>query len=288
VLLLRSLSTPRLLDEFERAIAAPFDWPPSDTQRAALTTFIEGTYRPDALLLYFGTHDAFQHTYGPGAAWTSASLRDIDRLLATILASLDTQKLLENTFVAVVSDHGFIEVEHAVAPNVALMQAGLMEMDSRGRIAAWQAYSHGEGGSSLVYVKDRSNQTVVARVRGVLDSLHADARAGIDRVLDHDELVAAGADPEAAFGLEMKPGYGITPDTHNLFQPPYIAAMHGYPPRRPEMNASFIITGPGMKDVGNVGTVRLTQIGPTLAHLLGLTLSSRADAPIDRIIRATR
>ena len=117
---------------------------------------------------------------------------------------------------------------------------------------------------------------LLARVRGVLDTLRGDPRSGIDRVLDARELNGVGADPAAVFGIEMKPGFGITPELHSLFQPPYIAAIHGYPPTHPEMNASFILSGPGVDGIGNVGTVRLTQVGPTLARLIGVSLSPQA------------
>jgi predicted AlkP superfamily pyrophosphatase or phosphodiesterase len=285
--LLRALSTPGLLDEFERSIGAPFAWPPTDSQRADLATFIIRTHQPDVLLLYFGTLDAYQHTYGPDAQMTDSALRDIDGLIGRTIASLDSQKLLDDTFVAVVSDHGYVDVDHAVGPNTAFRQEGLIETDVRGRITRWDAYSHGTGGSSLVYLRNRSDQELLARARRVLDALKADPRAGIDRILDHDEVVAAGADPEAAFGIAMQLGYTLTEERGTLFGPPYIHAMHGYPPGHAAMNASFIITGPGLAGTGNIGMVRMTQIAPTLARLLGVSLSPNADAPIDTILRAS-
>lgn len=284
--LLRALSTPRLLDDFERAIGVPFAWPPTDLQRADLATFIARTHRPDVLLLYFGTLDAYQHTYGPGAEMTDSELRAIDGLLDRMLTSLESQKLLDDTFVAVVSDHGFVNVDHAVAPNATLRQNGLIETDSGGRITRWQAFSLGTGGSSLVYLRDPSDRHLLARVRGILDSLAADARSGIDRILSRDELVAVGADPEAAFGIAMRLGYSLSEEMGTVFGPPYIRAMHGYPPSHPEMNASFIITGPGLTGKGDIGIVRMTQIAPTLARLLGISLSPKADSPIEAIVQA--
>jgi predicted AlkP superfamily pyrophosphatase or phosphodiesterase len=215
---------------------------------------------------------------------TDSELRDIDRHLERILTTMESEQLLEDTFVAVVSDHGYVTVEHAVAPNSAFRQNGLIETDSSGRVTAWQAFSLGSGGSSLVYLKDRSDAQLVARVREVLDSLEADARSGIDRVLDRDEVVAAGADPEAAFAIEMRLGYSVVEEMGALFGPSYIKAMHGYPPSHPQMNASFIITGPGLAGRGDVGTVRMTQIAPTLARLLGFSLSPHADTPIEAIV----
>ena len=261
--------------------------PPPDLQRADLATFIARTNRPDLLLLYFSTLDAYQHTYGPGAEMTQSALRAIDEVLGRLLATLESEKLLEDTIVAVVSDHGYVDVDHAVAPNATFEQGGLIETDSRGRITRWEAFSLGYGGSSLVYLKDRTDRRLAAHVRGMLDALAADARAGIDRILTHDEVVAAGADPEAEFGIAMRPGYSLTTDLGPLFGPPYIRAMHGYPPTRPAMNASFIIAGLGLADAGDLGLVRMTQIAPTLARLLGVTLSPAADVAIDLRLRSS-
>jgi predicted AlkP superfamily pyrophosphatase or phosphodiesterase len=282
--LLRSLSTPRLLEDFERDVAVPFAWPPTDRQRAELTSFIARTHRPDLQLLYFGTLDEYQHTYGPADPMTASVLRDINRLIDQMLSALDAQKLLDDTYVAVVSDHGYVSVAQAVAPNAAFKQAGLIETDARGRISAWQAFSHGEGGSSLVYVKDPGDPVLLSRVRGLLDSLAIDPRAGIERILDRAALEAAGTDPAAAFGIEMKEGFTLTKETGPLFGPPYIHSMHGYPPSHPSMHASFMIAGPGLAGLGDLGIVRMTQIAPTLARLLGVSLSPKADAPIEKIV----
>lgn len=240
------------------------------------------------MLLYFGTLDAFQHTYGPPAAMTASSLKDLDDVIAQIVTSAASQHLLDDTYVAIVSDHGYVEVEHAVGPNTALEQEGLIETDTRGRVTRWQAFSHGTGGSSLVYVRDASDRKLVARIRGILDSLRADERAGIDRILDHDELVAAGADPRAAFGIEVRLGSTLTEDTDRLFGLPYIRAMHGYSSSHPAMNASFVMTGPGLSGIGSIGVVRMTQIGPTFTRLLGVSLSPKADEPIEAIVKAAR
>jgi len=83
----------------------------------------------------------------------------------------------------------------------------------------------------------------------------------------------------------MRPGYSLIEDTDRLYGRPYIKAMHGYPPTHREMDASFILAGPGLAGRGNIGTVRMTQIAPTLARLLGISLSPAADLPIEAIGR---
>jgi hypothetical protein len=49
----------------------------------------------------------------------------------------------------------------------------------------------------------------------------------------------------------------------------------------PELRASLIVSGPAARGRGNLGVVRMTQIAPTLARLIGATLSPQADTPIN-------
>jgi hypothetical protein len=46
------------------------------------------------------------------------------------------------------------------------------------------------------------------------------------------------------------------------------------------MHASLLILAPGLRQKGNLGTVRMTAIAPTLARYLGLDLPPPADAPL--------
>jgi predicted AlkP superfamily pyrophosphatase or phosphodiesterase len=48
--------------------------------------------------------------------------------------------------------------------------------------------------------------------------------------------------------------------------------MHGYDPERPEMQASLLWLGPGVKPGPRQGT-RLIDVAPTIASWLGLTLA---------------
>jgi hypothetical protein len=43
----------------------------------------------------------------------------------------------------------------------------------------------------------------------------------------------------------------------------------------------LIIRGPGVTAARDLGIVRMTQIGPTLARLLGVRLGPDADEPLD-------
>ena len=61
---------------------------------------------------------------------------------------------------------------------------------------------------------------------------------------------------------------------------------HGFDPRRPELHASLIVSGPNAQGRGNLGVVRMTQIAPTVARWLGVGLSPLADQPLDKLLPA--
>ena len=44
--------------------------------------------------------------------------------------------------------------------------------------------------------------------------------------------------------------------------------------------------GPDVPNTGNVGLVRMTQIGPTIASWFEVSLSPKADSPIAQLVKA--
>jgi predicted AlkP superfamily pyrophosphatase or phosphodiesterase len=57
--------------------------------------------------------------------------------------------------------------------------------------------------------------------------------------------------------------------------------QHGFSPVHPEMRASFILAGPGVRKGVNVGDIDMRSIAPTLAKLLGSSMPSAEQPPLD-------
>jgi predicted AlkP superfamily pyrophosphatase or phosphodiesterase len=82
-----------------------------------------------------------------------------------------------------------------------------------------------------------------------------------------------GGFPDAAFLVELKPGYQLGyAFSGPLVTPAPSTGMHGYLPDRPEMRASFFIMGPGIARGRRLGVIDMRQIAPTLAAILGVPL----------------
>ncbi|HXH07760.1 MAG TPA: ectonucleotide pyrophosphatase/phosphodiesterase [Vicinamibacterales bacterium] len=280
--LLKALSRPEdLLDDAERARGAPLPWPLTDRARTDIAKHIVRRSRPVVMLVHLVELDSAQHRRGPGSREAAEALERIDGYVGEILDELRLANLLEGTHVAVVSDHGFLPIERVLQPNAIFRREGLLQVDARGRVVSWEAYFHSDGGSGFVFVRRPDDRALVARVRDLLERLRADPQAGVRTLWDRPALARLGAEPEAQFALDVRDGFYTGGGHDTPLAGTTSRGGHGFGPDRPEMRAAFILAGPGVSRRGSLGVVRMTQIAPTLADLLGVALSPQADQPLD-------
>ena len=279
--LLKAMSRPGdLLDTIEIAEGQPFGWPQNDRHRTTIATHLLRTRRPDFLLLHLIELDGAQHNYGPGTPEATKTLETIDGYIGEIVDAIAQAGMASRTHVVIVSDHGFLPLQQMVQPNTALKQEGLITVNERGAITDWKAYFHSSGGSGFVYLKDPGDTATRDRVAKLLQTLKADPANGIRSVWTSKDLANAGAHPDAAFGLDVVNGFYTGSGHDALVKPSTSKGGHGFAPDRPELHASFIVTGPRLAKRGGIGMIRMTQIAPTIARLLEVGLSPRADPPL--------
>ncbi|HXG90355.1 MAG TPA: ectonucleotide pyrophosphatase/phosphodiesterase [Vicinamibacterales bacterium] len=277
--MLRALSRPRtLLNAAESARGKPFGWPQTDRDRTDLSTFILKTFDPNILLLHLIDLDGAQHNFGPGSPEALQTLSRVDGHVGEILDLVTASGRGGRTHVAVVSDHGFLPVSTQLQPNAAFKQAGLLSVDARNEVATWKAYFHSSGGSGFVFVKDAADRP---RVQQLLMQLKKDPAHGIREIWTMEGLRAKGSHPDAAFGVDVVDGFYTGGGHDRLVKPATTKGGHGFDPERPALHASFILAGPAVGKRGSVGVIRMTQIAPTLASILGVTLSPVAAKPLD-------
>lgn len=279
--LLRALSNPRhLIDAAEIALGKPFDWPGSDRDRTELTKFVLRTYQPHVMLLHLVDLDGTEHETGPDSDESLATLEQLDGYVGEIVDTLETSGLLARTNVAVVSDHGFVALSRQLHPNAAFRGEGLISVDERGSVTDWQAWFHSSGGSGFVYLKDPANAALRERVHTLLKKIQSDPGNGVRKIWTDAELEAMGAHPDASFALDVVDGYYTSSAFDELLGTPTSRGGHGFDPAREALRASFIAAGPAVERRGSLGLIRMTQIAPTLARMLGVGLSPAADEAI--------
>jgi predicted AlkP superfamily pyrophosphatase or phosphodiesterase len=276
--MLKALSRPAtLIDAAEVARGKAFSWPQDDRDRTDLTTFILKTFDPHVLLLHLIELDGAQHSYGPGSPEALKTLAKVDGHVGEILAALTTSGRAGRTHVSVVSDHGFLPVKMQLQPNAAFRQAGLLTVGGRGEVTSWRAYFHASGGSGYVHVKDAADRP---RVQQMLMEMKKDPANGIREIWSSADLAARGSHPDAAFGVDVVDGFYTGGGHDVLIKPAGSKGGHGFDPARPALHSSFILAGPSVQKRGSVGVIKMTQIAPTLASILDVTLSPVAARPL--------
>jgi Type I phosphodiesterase / nucleotide pyrophosphatase len=273
--LTRALSTRGLLDEAERAVgpyprgyACAID---DDERRADFSEYLLEAKRPRLHLAYFASLDEAQHRSGPGSAPALRVLERIDALVGRLREA--ATRALGDVVVAVVSDHGFSVTDRELDLNQALYEAGLLQLDDGGHVRGWRAAAWGQGGSASIVLRDAHDLAARGRVRRLLESLARTRPSPIDRVRERDAALFPGGSPGEAFTVFLSLDTRLV-DLRQGFvlRKAETAGDHGHDPGRPEMDAVFLVAGPGVPPLRDLGRIDMRDVAPTLAGLLRLRL----------------
>lgn len=280
--LLEQLSSTSLFAEVEAKLGAPLPYPFTDRERTELALHVLATRKPHLLAVHFVDHDFAQHDFGPDSAQARAALERVDAELGRLLAALDELGLSERTLVVVVSDHGFVPVARELRPNTLLRRAGLLEVDGAGRPTSWRAQFGAHGGTALLHLAEPGDTGTLAAVRRLFEQRAAEPGAGLRAVLGAPEIAALGGDPAAnPLALDAREGFHFGDAAEGDWGvPARQRGHHGHAPVRPEMESALIVAGPGLTARGDLGTVSILRIAPTLARYLGLELAAEAGEPL--------
>ncbi len=269
--LMRVLSTPGLFREMEAL--SPDKVPMSDEWRTDAVVKLIATRKPALLALHLSDLDEEQHKYGPHTPQTHAELEKIDAEIGRIRAAVQAAGLGDQTAFLIVSDHGFLPVETLVHPMIALRDAGLITTDKSGKVTAWKVYPRNLTGSMFLEAKDPHDAESIAKATDLMRQLAADPANGIARIDTPADLKAMGADPAAFLAMEPVKGFGFGNNlTGPVVTPSTIRGAHGYSTSIPEMRPSMILSGAGVERCQLLEGVSITDVGPTAAALLGVSM----------------
>ncbi len=276
LMLLAALSTPGVFDDAGGHRGRPFppfsEW--TDRERVDLARFFIETYRPSLTLLHIFDTDDSEHEHGPGSPEAYAAIERADGYVGEIRESLHKAGIESTTLIAIVSDHGFLPISTTIYPNTLLQKAGLIELDSAGKVRSWRAYFHADGGSTALHLRDPKDREALDRVARIVAEKAADPSNGIAAVLDAARVRSFGG--SAPLVLDARPSFQFGNDSSGAWsRPSSYRGTHGYTPDRPDMYASLIVAGPFDRR-GSLGVVRMTQIAPAIADFLGIELDPQA------------
>jgi predicted AlkP superfamily pyrophosphatase or phosphodiesterase len=261
---LREATTPGL---FERLGITPqaamfkdiVQW---DAFLASTTTAIIRGMRPNLLLLHLVQLDYFQHRGGRDAPELRPALARVDAHVGAIVTALREAGIADRTAVIVTGDHGFQNARRTVQLNEILARAGLGGCPWIR--ADWRATAHVTGGSAAIFVKDAADAAPAE------EALRREAR---DRfmIVSRRQLDELGAMTGAAFAIEASPGYAIAGSCGEGLETSSRAGVHGFLPSRPTMSTGFVAAGAGVRTGVALERIRLIDVAPTAARLLGVT-----------------
>ncbi|MGV3641124.1 MAG: alkaline phosphatase family protein, partial [Adhaeribacter sp.] len=205
--LTRPLVSPAgLLDEVEKASGhtmteADFDHHHIDRSIGRMANHILATHKPTFLAIHFVSVDHLGHEQGRDGKELRAGLAQVDSLVGSVLATVERAGLKGKTAIVITGDHGMVDVDTHLAPNVWLSRKGLLDPHNKD---AWKARFMPAGGSAFLYLKDKNDKATLRQVKKLLRRLpEAEKRF---RVLSRRQLGAAGANPEAALALAFDKG----------------------------------------------------------------------------------
>lgn len=283
--LIRALATPGLLVPMEtklgpyaRGIDEDIE---ADETRGRFAVEMLTTKKPDFTTVYLTAYDHYQHRFGPGAPEAHAVIERIDAVVGTLITAARAAR--PDATIAVVSDHGFETTTTEVNLHRAFIDAGLIPIDTDGKITRWDAVPWTSGGSIAVVMARPDDTKTVIKVWTLLETLRARPESFVARIAEANGIKNMGGNPQAVFYVDLKPGFlasGFDGLKSPLLKPAKYKGMHGYFPAAPTMRSTFLIDGPGIAAGRDLGEIDMRAIAPTLAKLLDVTLTDAEKPPL--------
>ena len=235
-------------------------------------------YKPDLMMIHIANIDGARHKAGVFSEEAMQSVLMTEDMIDVIISAAEEAGVWEETDLVIPSDHGQIDVDRAVRPNVLLRQEGFMTCDADGAILSWKAWCLSAGASAQIAVNpdldEAEKKQVLDQVRTIIEEKITAGDSGIERMYTVDETEAA-EKLAGAFDLVLETdGHtkflsGWSGDYMTVFEKP--VGTHGhYPDKGPD--PVFIGYGPSFVKGARVECARLADTAATYAAILGLDL----------------
>jgi predicted AlkP superfamily pyrophosphatase or phosphodiesterase len=282
ILPMRQLATPGLIEELERDATGRLaangnsdgNYLTRDDKLGAMAAHILETRTPALTALHLIGTDHFQHEQGRTGDKVQRAVSALDRAVGQLRDAAERAGILERTAFIITGDHGFVNTQLRVDPNVRVAQAGLMDTTpSRGN---WRATFHVEGGAAFLHLRTPRDTAAVTLVRRALAAAPASERA-LYRVVERAELDAIGADPRVPLALTATNGVRMGNASTGAPVRGSSGGTHGYfPTDMPEILTGFVGWGAGFRQGMVLPVMNLTDVAGIAAALLGVPFTAPA------------
>jgi predicted AlkP superfamily pyrophosphatase or phosphodiesterase len=246
--------------------------PAEDRFSTTVAAEIIERFKPDLLLTHPAFVDSQRHHHGLFAPEVAEAVRTVDGFVGLLIEAADRAGILEETNFIVLGDHGHLAVERSIALNARFVEAGLIELDSKGTVSRWKARSHAAGHSAQIHLKDAGDRLLHAQVEALLRRWALEEGSGIAEIFTR-------AETQERFALSgpfsfMVEGDGRTQFIDDWRQPivrplEHPSSNHGHLPHRGPQ-PPLLAMGPAFRQGAVLDECSLLDLAPTAAEILGL------------------
>ncbi|WP_193106562.1 alkaline phosphatase family protein [Brachybacterium sp. FME24] len=250
------------------------------------------TDQPDVLFVHLVDVDSARHSTGRFTDEVREAFERVDGWIGEILDALTESGVSEDTNVAIVSDHGHVEVGRCFRANHLLVQEGLVRLDEDGQVASWDAWVHGCGLTGQLHLNPAADDSTRERVLALIEEWVQDPEIPV-------EAFHPLADMREDYGYDG-PFIGILEGTsgtnfqnlwdgrslYGRFDPDYtfLLSQHGHLPEQ-DIQAVFAMAGPDIEPGVKFSRCTVPDEAATFAHLLGLEFPEADGTPVTQILR---
>lgn len=249
-----------------------------DWMYASLASHLIARHQPRLLCLHLMSVDALEHGFGRQTPEVYWAISDSDQRVRQIVEAVDSAGLRDKTTFVVTADHGFITYTKRISPNVMLKQAGLIKTGIGNKVIERRMWCHGQG-VAFIYVLDQPNREALLKEW----TPKLAALEGVEEVIPEKDFAKYGLQTPDKDGrmpdliLSAKDGYLFTGDVAGdavVTSTDAPLGAHGYSPLNSLMDASFVISGAGVKKGEVLDQISNMDVAPTIAKLLGVEMNN--------------
>ena len=260
---------------------------PRDSFMTAAAVKLIRQKKPNLLFVHLIDLDHNEHAEGRDSPALKEVMERIDGHVREIVSATRAAGIYDRTTFIILGDHGSSKVQLSLAPNSLLAREGLLRVKDD-RIESWDAIVQNTGGSAGVYLRDNNDAAMFRRVYKLLENSRLDASGKpMYSLIDRATLAHLGGPAGAAFYLEGEPGvmFSGSIGTGNWTRRSNLRGNHGYLPTKPDMFTGFIAFGRGIRKGVVLDTIRVTDVAPTIATLLGFPFESTQSRVLREILK---
>lgn len=254
---------------------------PDDTYTKIFNLILRSN-RPNLALLHIANVDHEQHMNGPKSTEAYAAIKEADGQVRQVWECLK-EFFPGKATLLVVSDHGFSPIKRSILPNVIFRKEGLISESKKSTNAPITVIS--QGGTAFIYIRDQANRAkTLASIQKALKGV-----PGLAKIVPIEQFKKYGVadpkdDPHAPDLILFAEEGNVFGDTASGSLPfedkPERRGSHGHDPNLPDLHATFVAWGAGIKSGTRLGEISNTSVAPTIAQLLRISFPSAEGKPL--------